>query len=312
MAANVTVMGYGAVGLETVKLLAERGDKVRVAQRSCPRDLPMAAEFAPVDVLNPESVLNACAGSEAVICCIGFPYDSRIWQKGWPKAMANLLAACEKAKARFLFADNLYMYGPQTAPLTEDMPLTDFGRKPKIRADITRLWQGAHAQGCVQAVAVRASDFYGADVPTSVISAYGVKNLLAGKAAVMPYPVIFAHDLTYVPDFARALVTLLDAPAEDYGQAWHVPNAPTQTYRALIEKAAALIGVEPQMRVIPIILLQLAGLFSRQTYELIEMRFQSDRPYLVDTRKFSNRFRSDATSFEDGLRATIASYQRKE
>ncbi len=309
MGSNVTVVGYGAVGRETVKLLAARGDKVRVAQRSEARHLPLAAHFVPTDVLNPESVINACAGSEAVICCLGFPYDSRVWQKKWPKAMANLLAACEKAKARFIFADNLYMYGPQTVPLTEGMPLTDFGRKPKLRAEITRLWQDAHGQGRVQAVAVRASDFYGPDVPTSVISVHVVKNLLAGKAAVAPYPVIFPHDITYVPDFARALVTLLDAPAEDYGQAWHVPNAPTKTYRALIEQAAALIGVEPQMRVIPEILLQLAGLFSRQTYELIEMRFQADRPYIVNAQKFSHRFWSDATPFEEGLRATIEFYR---
>jgi nucleoside-diphosphate-sugar epimerase len=309
MAANVTVVGCGAVGRETVKLLADRGDKVRVAQRSHPRGLPLEAEFVQTDVLDPESVMGACAGGDAVICCIGFPYDSRVWQKSWPKAMTNLLSACEKAKARFIFADNLYMYGPQTAPLTEDMPLTDFGRKPKLRAEITRLWQDAHAQGRAQAVAVRASDFYGPDVPTSVLSAYGVKNLLAGKAAVVPYPVIFPHDITYVPDFARALVTLLDAPAEDYGQAWHVPNAPTKTYRALLEQAAALIGVEPQMRVIPEILLQLAGIFSTQTYELIEMRFQGNRPYRVNSQKFANRFWSDATSFEDGLRATIAAYR---
>ena len=312
MGANVTVVGYGAVGRETVKLLVARGDKVRVAQRAQPRGLFIEAEFTPADVLNPESVVNACAGSDAVICCLGFPYNSRIWNKNWPKAMTNLLSACEKAKARFIFADNLYMYGPQTGTLIEDKPLTDFGRKPKLRADITRFWQEAHAQGRVQAVAVRASDFYGPDVPTSVISVHAVKNLLAGKAAVAPYPVIFPHDITYVPDFARALVTLLDAPAETYGQAWHVPNAPAKTHRALIEQAAALIGVEPQMRVIPEYLLQLAGLFKRETYELIEMRFQVDRPYLVNTQKFSKRFWSDATSFEDGLRATIASYRRNE
>jgi dTDP-D-glucose 4,6-dehydratase len=89
-----------------------------------------------------------------------------------------------------------------------------------------------------------------------------------------------------------------------------VPNAPTHTYRALIEQAAALIGVEPRTRVIPLILLELAGVFSRQTYELIEMRFQADRPYLVNTQKFSRRFWGDATSFEDGLRETIAFYKR--
>ena len=175
LAGNVTVVGYGAVGRETVKLLADRGDKVRVAQRSQPRGLPLEAEFVPTDVLNAESLANACAGSETVICCVGFPYDSRIWQKKWPKAMTNLLAACEKAKARFIFADNLYMYGPHTEPLTEDIPLTDFGRKPKLRAEITKLWQDAHREGRVQAVAVRASDFYGPDVPTSVLSAYGVR-----------------------------------------------------------------------------------------------------------------------------------------
>ncbi len=310
MEAGIVVVGHGAVGRETVKLLEERGEKARLVQRALPKGLPIGVEFVSADVLDPGSVMRACAGSRAVICCIGFPYDSRVWQTHWPNAMANLLSACESAKARFIFADNLYMYGPQTEPLTEDMPLTEFGRKPKVRADITKLWQAAHKDGRVEAVAVRASDFYGPDVPTSVLAAHGVKNLITGKEAVVPYPAVFPHDVTYVPDFARSLVTLLDAPPEDYGQAWHVPNAPTETYGSLIQKAAALIGVEPRMRVIPEILLQLAGLFDRQTYELIEMRFQAVRPHIVNAEKFKARFWSDPTSFEDGLRATIAAFRK--
>ncbi len=310
MAMNVTVVGYGAVGRETVKLLAGREGRLRVGQRSHPRRLPLEAEFVETDVLDPESAKRAADGADAVICCFGFPYDARIWEKQWPKAITNLLAACEQAKARFIFADNLYMYGPQTEPLVEDMPLTDYGKKPKVRAEITKLWQAAHRQGRVEAVAVRASDFYGPDVSTSVLSHYGVRNLLAGEAAIVPFPAVHPHDITYVPDFARALVTLLDAPSADYGQAWHVPNAPTQTYGALIKKAADLAGVEPQMRVIPAILLQIGGLFDRQTKELVEMRFQSDRPYFVNSNKFSKRFWSGATSFEDGLKATIEAYRR--
>jgi nucleoside-diphosphate-sugar epimerase len=312
MSANVVVVGYGAVGRETVKLLAERkGEgRLRVAQRAEPRRLPLEAEFVETDVLDAASVKRACQGADAVICCLGLPYDSRVWKKQWPKAMENLLAAAEAAKARFIFADNLYMYGPQTVPLVEDMPLTDYGEKPKLRAGITRLWQAAHAQGRVEAVAVRASDFYGPDAPTSVLSFHGVKNLLAGKPAILPFPGVHPHDITYVPDFARALVTLLDAAPEDYGQAWHVPNAPTETFRELIEKAAALAGVEPAMRVIPEILLQVGGLFDRQTKELVEMRFQVDRPYIVNAEKFSKRFWADATSFEDGLKATIAFYRQ--
>ena len=41
------------------------------------------------------------------------------------------------------------------------------------------------------------------------------------------------------------------------------------------------------------------------------MRFQWDRPYLVDASKFGKRFWSDATSFEDGLDATIAFYRKE-
>jgi nucleoside-diphosphate-sugar epimerase len=305
---RVAIIGYGAVGRETAKLLLARGDEVRIAQRKRPAALPEAAEFVATDVLNADSVRRACAGCGAVICCIGFPYDSRVWAKAWPAAMDNMLAACAGERARFIFADNLYMYGPQDRPLTEDMPLTDHGRKPKVRASITQAWQRAHAEGRVEAVAVRASDFYGPDVETSVLSSFGVKRLMQGKAALIPYSPDHPHDYAYVPDVARALVTLLDAPADTYGQAWHVPNAPTGTLRSHIVKAAKMIGVAPRLTVLPRAMLHVIGLFDRQVYELIEMSFQTDRPYIVDASKFARRFSGDATNFDAGLQATIASY----
>jgi nucleoside-diphosphate-sugar epimerase len=305
---QIAIIGFGAVGRETARLLLGRGDKVRIAQRKRPANLPAAAEFVAADLLDAESVQRIAAGCDAVVCCAGFPYDSRLWQRMWPAAIKNLLAACASARARFIFADNLYMYGPQDRPLTEDMPLTDYGRKPVVRSEITRLWQRAHEEGRVEAVAVRASDFYGPDVETSVLSNYCVKRLLSGKAALIPFSPDHPHDLAYVPDFARALLSLLDAPGDAYGQAWHVPNAPTQTLRALVVKAAELAGVAPRISVLPRPVVHLAGWFDRQVYELIEMRFQTDRPYLVDASKFAGRFWGNAVSFEEGLKATVAFY----
>jgi nucleoside-diphosphate-sugar epimerase len=311
MALAVTVFGYGAVGRETVARLCGRGDTVRVAQRHRPKALPPTAAFAACDVLDEASARGACAGSEAIICCLGFPYDARVWEAAWPKAMRNLLAVCARMGARFVFADNLYMYGPQSRPLSEDMALTTFGRKPRVRASITRLWQEAHAQGRVAAAAVRASDFYGPHVATSVLSEYGVKRLLAGKAALLPYSPDHPHDFTYVPDFARALLTVLDAPVDAYGQAWHVPNAPIETLRELIGRAAHLIGTRARVQVLPRAVVRIAGLFNRQLFELIEMQFQTDRPYHVAAHKFATRFWADATSFDSGLSATIASYRTR-
>jgi nucleoside-diphosphate-sugar epimerase len=260
------------------------------------------------DVENPASVAQACRGSDVVVCAVGFPYRNRLWAKAWPVAMAALLDGCAAARARFVFADNLYMYGPQTAPLREDMPLTDVGVKPRVRAEITRLWQAAHAAGRVQAVAVRASDFYGPGVTTSALAMFGVKPLARGQPAMVATNPEFPHDFTYVPDFARALMSLIDAPADAYGRAWHVPNAPTRSLREVLELAARLAGAKPRLNILSNRMKPLISLFNGDLAALAEMEFQTDRPYYVDASAFKARFWADATPFEAGLAATLQSF----
>ncbi len=310
MTLDVAVVGYGAVGRALAALLSSRGDSVRVIQRNRPASMPAGCVFRPADVMVLPTLARASAGTNAVVCCIGVPYVSSIYKRVWPVAMTNLLAACATSGARFVFADSLYMYGPQTRPLKEELPLTDFGVKPRVRAEITRLWRDAHEAGRVQAVSVRASDFYGPGVETSVISRLGVARLLAGRPALAPYPPDNPHDFTYVPDFARALATLLDASDDAYGQAWHVPNAPTRTLRDILNLAATLIGVSPRVETLPRALAALVGLFRTDVRELAEIRFQWDRPYIVDTSKFCARFWRGPTSFDDGLAATISYYRK--
>jgi nucleoside-diphosphate-sugar epimerase len=305
----VAVIGFGTVGREAASRLVARGDSVRVVQRRQPSDLPAGAEFLRGDVEDSEAMRHACAGVDAVVCGVGLPYDSRVWARVWPKAMTNLLEGCAASGARFVLIDNLYLYGPQNQPLVEDLPLTTYGRKPRIRAEITRQWQRAHQSGSVRATAVRGADFYGPDAATSVITTYGVVRLLAGKSALAPYPLDHPHDFTYVPDFARAVVSLIDAPDDAYGQAWHVPNTPTRTLREVLELAAELIGVEPRITRLPSTLEPILGLFNREIAELREMRFQWDRPYRVDASKFAARFWSDPTPLARGLDATIAHYR---
>jgi nucleoside-diphosphate-sugar epimerase len=309
---NVSIIGYGPVGRDTAALLVKRGDALRIVQRSKPPALPDGCTFLSADSTDREATIQACAGVDTVVCCLGFPYDSTLWKRVWPVAMANILEGCAASGARLVFCDNLYMYGPQTKPLTEDMPLTTYGRKPAIRAEITRMWLAAHQAGRVRTVAVRAPDFYGPGVPTSVLGAFGVARLLNGQPALMPYPIDQPHDYNYVPDFARALVSLVDAPDDAYGQAWHVPSAqPTRTLRDILTIAAGLIGVAPRITVLPQFLAPVIGLFAKEVGEIVEMRFQWDRPYIVDASKFAARFWSDPTPLEDGLRETIAYYRRR-
>lgn len=310
MAKRVAIFGYGAVGRDLAARLAGRGDEVRVVQRKAPAGLPQGASFLAGDAADPAVAAAACSKADAVVCAVGVKYDARVWEDLWPRILANLLEACARSGARFVLADNLYMYGPQTRPLTEDMPLTDYGRKPRVRAAITRQWLEAHRAGRVRAAAVRAADFYGPLAATSVLSNYGVARLLAGKPAMSPFPVDQPHDMTYVPDFARALATLIDAPDDAYGEAWHVPNAPTRTLRHLFTLAAKIVGVPARVSVLPRPLAPLMALFAPEVGELAEMRFQWDRPYHVDAGKFARRFWGDATPFEAGLAATVEAYRR--
>lgn len=307
---RIVVFGYGAVGRETAALFAARGDDVIVAQRHAPARLPHGIRFIASDFTARESVANACKECDIVICAVGLPYDWRVWERAWPAAIDALLSACETTGARFIFADNLYMAGPQTSPLTEAMPLTDYGHKPRLRSQLTRMWQTAHQSGRVRAVAVRASDFYGPNVSTSVLSAFGVAKLMQGQPALIPYSPDFPHDFTYVPDFAHAIVTLVDAPDDAYGQAWNVPNAPAHTLRELLALAAQIANVPLRVRVIPAWLIPVIGLFSREVHELREMRFQTDRPYRVDATKYQTRFGGHPTPFEKGLSATVEFYRR--
>ena len=130
-----------------------------------------------------------------------------------------------------------------------------------------------------------------------------------GKTAQVLGSADLPHDFAYVPDIGRALETLLAAPDEAYGQAWHVPSAPTRTMREILTIAATALGVAPKVSALPYWVFPLLGLFVPPLREMSEMRFMWDRPYRVDSSKFARWFWSDATPFEIGGVAAAKSFR---
>ncbi|ESQ73996.1 hypothetical protein ABAC402_16655 [Asticcacaulis sp. AC402] len=221
-----------------------------------------------------------------------------------------MLAACSKYELRLVLADNLYMYGPQDAELTETLPLTKTGRKPRARAEATRLWQLAHETQRARVVSVRAPDFYGPGVEQSILGTRTIGALAKGRRAVLLERPIFAHDVAHVRDFARAVVTLVDAPDDAFGQAWHVPCDKTRTLRELLQIAADELDATYRITVLPPFLTQFAGIFSPPLREVDEMRFLFDRPYRVNWEKFKARFWSDPIPINQGIAETARWFQR--
>ena len=85
------------------------------------------------------------------------------------------------------------------------------------------------------------------------------------------------HDYAYVPDIARAVTTLLAAPDSAFGQAWHVPCAPTRSTRDILAIAAETLGVKLRISAMPAWMLGASAMFSPFMRELVEMRFQWDQ-----------------------------------
>jgi nucleoside-diphosphate-sugar epimerase len=304
----ITIVGYGPVGKAAAMQLAARGTPIRVAQRKRPADLPSGAAFVACDALDPASVRKAVEGSSQIVLAIGLAYYGKVWRECWPKIMTNFVDAAEACGARLVFFDNLYMYGPCTAPMKETNPLTNFGLKPAARSEATRIWMRASQAGRVKVAAVRAPDFYGPGVGLSVLGDTGFGALAKGKAAMMIGSPDLPHDVAYVPDCGRAVITLLDAPDDAFGRAWHVPCAPTRTIREILTLGAEAIGVRAKVRGLPLWALAPIGLFVPALAEFREMSFNWDRPYRVDSNAFAKRFWSDATPFEVGAPATARAF----
>jgi hypothetical protein len=96
------------------------------------------------------------------------------------------------------------------------------------------------------------------------------------------------HTVTYIEDFARALVTLGEQE-ESLGQVWHVPNADTVTMRSFVQLAFEAAGYPARVRAAPRWGIAMAALFAPTMRAVKEQLYQSERPWMVDSSKFEGR-----------------------
>ena len=96
---------------------------------------------------------------------------------------------------------------------------------PRIRLSAVglSLARSAHAAGDVPVVIARASDYFGPETADSVVGERFFGPIIAGKTYRAVGDPDAPHSVTYVPDFARAIVDLARHD-EAFGGAWHVPN----------------------------------------------------------------------------------------
>lgn len=211
----------------STELLA-RGRDVRVVTHTSTPHIA-GVEAVRGDASDSDSTRSFCEGAAVVYGCLNAPYSR--WATDFPPMQRGLLEGAEQAGAVYAAMENVYGYGQVSGPLHEGLPLTATTRKGSVRATMCEELTTAHGQGRLQTVSVRASDFYGPGVLESAAGERFFPPILAGKNVQVLGDAGALHTQSYVPDIARALVTVAADP-DAHGRAWHSPNAPAISQRA--------------------------------------------------------------------------------
>jgi nucleoside-diphosphate-sugar epimerase len=283
----------------------ELGHPVRVVKRTA-AGVSAGYEVVLGDAADPSFCIQAARGAAAIYHCINPPYDSRIWAEKVPRYMDNLIGAAADTKARLVVLDNLYMLGrPQGRPLTEDRPMNPCSRKGEIRARAAERLFEAHRRGDIVATSGRASDFYGPGGTLTGLGDYFWPRVFAGKTAYSPFPLDAIHTYHYIPDVAEGLATLGCAGADVYGRPWMLPCAPAGTLRDLIQRLAHRMGRPIKVSPVPRWIMKTMAVVMPLMRELEEMLYQWDEPFVVDDRRFRERFRLLPTSVDEAANRTV-------
>jgi nucleoside-diphosphate-sugar epimerase len=298
------IVGSGPIGGSVARLLADRGESVRLITRSGSGPEHDRVERVAADASDGRRLTELTAGAEVLYNCANPKYTE--WAQKWFPMNDAMIAAAKAAGAVYAITGNLYAYGPQPGGyMREDSPLAAAGRKGKIRL---KMWRDALASG-VRTVEARGSDYVGAGA-VGIFSFALLPAIAKGRTAWVPANPDVPHSFTYTGDMARTLVTLA-RDERAWGKAWHVPTAEPITIREVADRYCDLIGA-PRLTVhkIPRWANHAAGRFHPMLRETAEMDYQFYFPFHLDSTLTEQTFGLTPTPIEVGLRETADDAER--
>lgn len=303
------VLGTGALGRAVMEELLKRGESVRMVNRSGKLDeAPAEVEVIASDLYDPAKVREVTREAQVVYQASQPNYNQ--WPEKFPLLQKSIIDGLTGSTAKLVLVENLYMYGDTNGkPLTEDTPYDAHTRKGRVRGEISRAAFQAHKEGRVRVTAARGGNFFGPWGANSTMGTRAFYPLLRGKPAQLIGRTDLPHSHTYVKDFGRALVILGERDEAD-GQAWHVPNdQPRLSQGELVRMFAEEADVEPKISSMGKLMMTIGGLFIPEAKETVEMMYEFDKPFVVDSSKFEKTFGMRATSIREAIRETVNWYK---
>ena len=303
---HVVVGASGGTGRALVRELVRRGRQVRAVNRSGRLAAPAGVEMLAGDATDAERMREVCRGAGVVYNAVNVPFVQ--WRDTFPAAVDGVLAGAQAADARMVFADDTWMYGRVSGPMTEDLPCRPVSDKGVLRAWLAEKVLAAHSSGRVRTVIGRAPELYG----PAVESVLG-RNLFG--PTVEKGRVLWVGDLDqplgpmFIDDFAYGLAELGEHDVA-LGQVWHLPTPEPTTARQLLGLVSA--QVERPVRAVRLgpVSARALGLVWSVAREGAEMLYQFRQPHSVDATKYQAAFPAGkVTPYERGVGEAIRWYR---
>jgi nucleoside-diphosphate-sugar epimerase len=205
--------------------------------------------------------------------------------------------------------DNLYGYGPGVGPISEESPEAATDSKGRVRRELTEMLLDAHRSGQLKVTIGRASDYFGPRADNSTITALALGPVADGKPIRWVGRLDAPHSCAYLPDVARAYVTLGTSARAD-GEIWILPHTQAITGGQFLELVNATLPAPAKTGVVSWLMLWLAAPFHKISKEMLEILYQWTDPFVVDDSKFLEVFGPfERTPLDEAVRTAVAWYR---
>ena len=286
---TVLILGAnGRFGLAAAHAFDAAGWRVIASlRRASAEGMPSRVQVIRTPIEQTERMAGEAAGAQVVVHALN-PVYARWNKELLPMARAGM-DITQALGARFMLPGNVYNFGAaMPARLTETTPQRATTSKGALRVALEAELERRCDIGRLAATVICAGDFYGAGTGSWFDMAI-VKSIRAGKL-VYPGPTDLPHAWAYLPDLARAFVTVASRVPRDCGrfERFHFAGHALTGAELLagIERAASELGIAPaedwSHGTLPWGLIRIGGLLVPSWRALAEMRYLWRVPHALD------------------------------
>jgi nucleoside-diphosphate-sugar epimerase len=219
-----------------------------------------------------------------------------------------LFYALKKTNTKLVYADNMYSYGNLNGnEFIETLENKALTKKGIIRSRVVHTLLHDDPAVNKKVAIVKAADFIGNGIHKGIFSSDFIDRLYNNKTISLYGNLHLPHSFTNINDFAKAMINISQSD-DAFGQVWHAPNSTTLSISEWITLFELETGRKANIISVPKVIIFLLGIVNKNIKELYELGYQFEYPYLVNNKKYTDKFGMHFTANTQSVKQAVDHY----